>query len=87
MSAIPPRRVYTRQEMMRLVSPKSLAIVGATTNASSFATATFNNLKEFAGNIHFVNAKYDRIGDQVCYPSIAALPEVPGTSGRAAMLG
>ena len=77
MSAIPPRRVYTRQEMMRLVSPKSLAIVGATTNASSFATATFNNLKEFAGNIHFVNAKYDRIGDQVCYPSIAALPEVP----------
>ena len=73
----PPRRVYKRSELVRLISPKSLAIVGATPNPTAFATHTFNNLKDFDGEIHFVNAKYDKIGDKPCYPSIAALPEVP----------
>lgn len=76
-TVFPARRVYQRAELVRLLSPKSVAIVGATTNPAAFATATSDNLRNFDGHVHLVNAKYDMIGDRPCYPSIAALPEVP----------
>ena len=31
----------------------------------------------FAGPAYRVNVRYERIGDEPCYPSIAALPETP----------
>jgi len=71
------RRVYSRADLVRLFDPKSIAIIGASPNASSFGARTLANLSQYAGRIHLVNAKYDRIGDRPCYPSVAALPESP----------
>jgi len=34
-------------------------------------------LSEYSGEIYLVNAKYDRLGERRCYPSVASLPVVP----------
>ena len=73
----PDRSVYRRADLIRLFDPKSIAIIGASPNASSFGARTLENLANYTGKIYLVNAKYDRIGDQACYPSVAALPESP----------
>ena len=76
-SVVPPRRVYQRNELLRLLSPKSIAIVGASPTPTSFAASTLDNLRFFDGPVMLVNAKYQKIGDKPCYPSISALPQVP----------
>lgn len=35
------------------------------------------NLSGFGGDIYLVNAKYEKIGDRRCHPSMASLPETP----------
>ena len=62
---------------MRLFNQKSIAIIGASPNAASFGAKTLENCSNYTGKIYLVNAKYDRIGDMPCYPSVAALPESP----------
>ncbi len=71
------RPLYRRAELERLLNPRSIAIVGASARPGSFGERTQRNLAGFAGRLHLVNARYDRLGDLPCYPSIAALPEAP----------
>jgi acyl-CoA synthetase (NDP forming) len=35
------------------------------------------NLQHYGGRVYPVNARYERIGEQRCYPNVSALPEVP----------
>ncbi len=69
--------VYRRDKLLRLFDPKSIAIIGASTNPGSFGARTLENLREYTGRIDLVNAKYDRVGERICYPSVTALPESP----------
>lgn len=71
------RRIYTRAELDRLVAPRSIAVVGASPRPGSFGLRTLENLANFRGAVWPVNAKYDRVGAYVCYPSLAALPGKP----------
>jgi acyl-CoA synthetase (NDP forming) len=71
------RPAYTRAELERLIAPRSIAIAGASPRAGSFAQRTLDNLAHYRGALHLVNAKYDRIGERPCHPSLAALPEPP----------
>jgi acyl-CoA synthetase (NDP forming) len=71
------RPLYTRAELERLIAPKSIAIVGASPRASSFGLRTLENLANFRGEIWPVNAKYGKVGEHACYPSLAALPGKP----------
>ena len=74
------RPLYRPDELARVFAPRSIAVVGVSTNPSSFGSITYANVVgpgRFAGSVYLVNAKYERIGDQPCYPSIAALPETP----------
>ena len=71
------RRIYTRAELERLVAPRSIAVVGASPRPGSFGLRTLENLANFRGAVWPVNAKYDRVGAYVCYPSLAALPGKP----------
>lgn len=73
----PRRHVYRRDQLLRLFNQKSIAIIGASPNAASFGAKTLENCSNYTGKIYLVNAKYDRIGDMPCYPSVAALPESP----------
>ena len=74
------RPLYRPDELARLFAPRSIAVVGVSTNPQSFGSITYANIAgpgRFAGAAYRVNAKYERIGDAPCYASIAALPETP----------
>ena len=71
------RSVYRRDDLRALLDPEVIAIVGASARSGSFGERTARNLAGFVGQLHLVNPRYERIGDQACHPSIAALPEVP----------
>jgi len=68
--------VYGRQELTRLLNPASIAVIGASTRAGSFGERVLHNLRHYSGRYYPVNARYEKIGDLTCYPSVKALPEV-----------
>ena len=69
--------VYQHADLTRLLHPASVAVIGASTRAGSFGERVLMNLQHYGGRVYPVNARYERIGDQHCYPNVAALPEVP----------
>src|ERR1700739_1316790 len=69
--------VYRHAELRRLLHPQSVAVIGASARAGSFGERVLLNQQNFAGRTYPVNARYEKIGDVTCYPSVAALPEVP----------
>ncbi|MBI3373072.1 MAG: acetate--CoA ligase family protein [Betaproteobacteria bacterium] len=74
------REVYRRDQLVRAFAPRSIAVVGVSKNPAAFGSITFANIVSkggYAGPVYPVNAKYDRIGDAVCYASISDLPETP----------
>lgn len=66
-------------ELEPLLNPRSIAILGASADFGKVNGRTLKYLldKRYAGRIFPVNPKYRRIGDLVCYPDIASLPEAP----------
>jgi acyl-CoA synthetase (NDP forming) len=63
--------------IQRLLSPRSVAIVGASANASAFGANVFANLEsaEYSGEIHLINPKHDEINGLTCLKSIDDLPQ------------
>lgn len=53
-----------------LFVPRSVAVVGASPAAHAVTSRPLQFLKRhgFAGNVHAVNPRYERIGDVACYP-------------------
>jgi len=62
-----------------LLSPRSIAILGASTDYAKVNGRTLKYLlaKGYRGRLYPVNPKYERIGELPCYPDIASLPEAP----------
>lgn len=62
-----------------LLSPRSIAILGASNDFSKVNGRTLKYLlaKGYAGAIYPVNPKYRRIGALDCYPTVDAIPEAP----------
>lgn len=80
MTATASRPLYRPGQLARTFAPRSIAVVGVSTNPGAFGSITYANIAgpgRFTGPVYMVNAKYKHIGDQPCYPSIAALPETP----------
>jgi acyl-CoA synthetase (NDP forming) len=69
--------VYSREQLTRLLHPESIAVIGASTRAGSFGKQVLANMAHYAGRAYPVNGRYQTIGDQVCYPNVRDLPEVP----------
>jgi acyl-CoA synthetase (NDP forming) len=63
--------------LQRMLSPKSIAIVGVSSDFNKLNGRPFKFLldKGYAGTIYPVNPKYDSIEGIKCYASIADLPE------------
>ena len=61
----------------RLIRPRSIAVVGASSDFSKLNGRPLKHLLEkgYAGRILPVNPKYPQIAGLPCYPTIAALPE------------
>ncbi|MSQ55269.1 MAG: CoA-binding protein [Betaproteobacteria bacterium] len=74
----PDRSVpYTREQLLPLIAPGSIAVVGASPRNASFGLRTLENLAHYRGDVYPVNAKYADVGGFACYPSLAALPKKP----------
>lgn len=63
----------------RLLNPRSIAIIGASSNAESINGQPLRNLiaRGFAGPLYPVNPKYPEIAGLPCYASAELLPEAP----------
>ena len=60
----------------RLLSPRSIAVVGATNNPASIGGWVFANLaRAFAGPLYPIHVRHALVQGHAAYPSIAALPE------------
>jgi acyl-CoA synthetase (NDP forming) len=61
----------------RLLRPRSIAIVGASSTPGSLGGAVLGNLDrfQFDGALHLVNPRYDRIGERPCVRTVAELPD------------
>jgi acyl-CoA synthetase (NDP forming) len=67
-------------DLRPLFAPRSVAVVGASARGGIAQTIRANlEVLGSATRCHFVNPRYDELDGQPCYPSIAALPEVPDT--------
>ena len=79
----PPAQSVTDQalppiDLRPLFAPRSIAVVGAS-GKGGIAPTIRRNIQVIGSETrcHFVNPRYDELQGQPCYPSIAALPEVP----------
>lgn len=73
------------QNLTALLSPRSVAIIGASADFNKINGRPIRNLLEkgYQGKIYPVNPKYETIGDLTCYPSVEA---VPGTIDLAVVI-
>lgn len=62
-----------------LMRPQSVAVIGASADASKTAGRPVAYLKKhgFAGTLYPVNPRYDAIDGLTCYPDVASLPAAP----------
>lgn len=69
----------TLLHLTRLISPRSVALVGASPKNGSLGLDMLKVLEagRFEGNIFPVNPNYAEIGGHRCYPDIASLPTAP----------
>lgn len=63
-------------EFSRLLSPRGIAVVGASTDLDRLGSQPVRFLSEFgyAGEVYPVNPKYAQIGGLPCYPDVLSLP-------------
>jgi acyl-CoA synthetase (NDP forming) len=68
-----------RTDLARFFSPRSIAIIGASTNLISISGQPLKHLlaHDYTGKLYPVNPKYQDIVGVKCWPSLAALPETP----------
>lgn len=64
-------------DLVRLLRPASVALVGASDKPGALGTAVLANLVRagYAGAIHLINPKRAEIGGRPCLPAVEALPE------------
>lgn len=71
------RAPYCHADLVRVLAPRSIAIVGASARAGSFGAVLQDNLKGFAGPVFLVNPRYAELAGQPCYPTVGDLPATP----------
>ncbi len=71
-------KISTKQNLERLLNPKSIAFVGASTKTDVAGNDMLLEvlLSGYNGRIYGVNPKYSDVEGIKCYPSLADLPEV-----------
>ena len=68
----------THPNLPKLLRPRSVAVVGANDKGNVGARALKNVISSgFRGPIYPVNPNYETLEARKCYPSLAALPEIP----------
>lgn len=72
-------KINRMNALQQLLSPRSVAIVGASSDVTKTAGKPVHFLKKhgYAGNIYPVNPRVDSIDGLKCYASVKDLPEAP----------
>jgi acetyltransferase len=67
------------RNLTSLLSPQSIALIGASDRPGSMGEKTWRNLtgSGFAGRLYPVNPKHRHLGETPVYPNVADLPETP----------
>jgi len=67
------------KDLSTLFYPKSIAIVGASTNVGKVGGIVLQNIRQsgYKGNIYPVNPNYENIDTLKCYAKLELLPEAP----------
>ncbi len=65
--------------MSAMLSPKSIALIGASTRVGSFGHTAQDLLEKHAypGKLYLVNPRYESINTLECYADLESLPQVP----------
>ncbi|WP_339736131.1 bifunctional acetate--CoA ligase family protein/GNAT family N-acetyltransferase [uncultured Gimesia sp.] len=65
------------RNLEKIFHPRRIAVVGASQRPLSVGQTVFQNLIAggFPGAVYPVNPRYDKLGDHVCYATVAGLPE------------
>jgi len=68
--------VAPRTDLTRFLSPRSIAVIGASNDADRIGGQTIKLLTNFGfkGNVYPVNPKYGEIAGLKCYPDVASVP-------------
>lgn len=71
--------ITSQGKLDRLLTPSSVAIVGASTNRDRIGSRVLANLIRhgYAGDVFVVNSRYGEVAGLRSYPSLAALDKVP----------
>ena len=79
MSSGARRGLYTGADLEPLVSPATIALIGASKTPGSLAAKTLANLAgaDLQAPPFLVNPRYPEIDGQACYPSVRDLPAIP----------
>ncbi|MGZ4299649.1 MAG: CoA-binding protein, partial [Solirubrobacteraceae bacterium] len=77
MTALEARVAPGLMDLSRLMHPASIAVVGATDRAGSYAAETLVNLEliGFPGAVYGVNPKRTEVMGRLCVPTVADLPK------------
>jgi acetate---CoA ligase (ADP-forming) len=77
--APPPEPLRDPAALRRVLSPRSVALVGVSADPASFGARSTTNLRDFAGPVWTVNPKYagGELHGRPCFGSIADIPEAP----------
>ncbi|MCY1281834.1 Protein lysine acetyltransferase Pka [compost metagenome] len=73
----------TYQDLSLLVSPRSVALVGASDRPGSIGARALENLLEhsdFRGDVYLVNATKTEVAGRKAWPDVASLPAAPDTA-------
>jgi predicted CoA-binding protein len=69
-----PTRMTTLADIETFLSPKKLAIIGASRNPKKFGRQVYDTLKEKGFTVYGVNPKTEDLNGDSCYPDILSLP-------------
>jgi acyl-CoA synthetase (NDP forming) len=76
--SVAERPLFGQAELRRLIDPRSVAVIGASSKAGSFGARTLENIgKGYTGKVYPVNPRYELLADWRCYRSLDELPEAP----------
>ncbi|WP_408590696.1 acetate--CoA ligase family protein [Novosphingobium sp.] len=68
---------YSREQLSRLLRPRSVAVVGASDKPGALGSTLITNLDRagFSGPVYPINPKREAIGERRCLASVADLPD------------
>jgi acetate---CoA ligase (ADP-forming) len=72
----PPASALSPRAIERLLKPRSIAVVGASSTAGALGASVIANLDRmgFAGDLHLISPKRDTVGKRRCLKSVDDLP-------------